>query len=114
MTHSFQIIAKFSNKKYFAAEETVKPIGVVIPDYREINNHICNMVVTYNDCSEKSLIGRVNYNNLTDIWTVDAMEMAVNVIDVFANENDFAHTHHHSIPELNERIRLVHRSHHFL
>ena len=111
MNHAFQIIINNCYQIHHAAEFQLKAISVDIPDYREVHNHICNMVVTYNDQSEKSLIARVIYNSLNDAWTVDGKALTVNVVDVLTNVHDFEHMHHQSIPELNERNRIAHRAH---
>lgn len=88
MTRTFQIIPKDWYKRRKLSGTQIKPVSVVIPDYQESHNHICNMVVTYSDQSSKTLISRVLYNSFTDKWTVDGMEVAVlvqesNVVGIF-------------------------------
>ena len=55
---------------------------MAIPDYQEVHNHICNMIVSYSDDSLKTLIARVLYNDLNGKWTVDGMEVAVTVVEI--------------------------------
>lgn len=83
MTSTFQIIVNGGGKNQFTAntKATLQPVNVAIPDYQQINNHICNMIVSYNDGSVKPLIARVLYNQLTEKWIVDGMAVVVNVIN---------------------------------
>lgn len=81
MARMFQIIAKDWYKRRMLSGKEIKPVHVAIPDYQQVHNHICNMIVSYNDDSIKTLIARVLYNELTEKWTVDGMEVAVTVIE---------------------------------
>jgi len=112
MNHTFKIITNNCYQSNNTVKNHIKAISVSIPDYQEVHNHICTMDVTYNDRSIKSLIARVIYNNLTNDWIVDAKALVVNVIDTLDDGSDFEHVNHHSIPELNERIRIAHRAYH--
>lgn len=77
----FEIIPKEWYKRRTLTGKQVKPVHVAIPDYQAVHNHICNMIVSYSDDSLKTLIARVIYNDLTEKWTVDGMEVAVTVIE---------------------------------
>ncbi|NMP32530.1 hypothetical protein HII17_13250 [Thalassotalea sp. M1531] len=81
MTFQFEIIERDWYKRRSPKEAIIKPVSVTIPDYTSTHNHMCKMHVVYSDKSEKSLIGRVIYNKLNDRWTVDGMELAVNVVE---------------------------------
>ena len=89
MARMFQIIPKDWYKRRSLTGKQVKPVHVAIPDYQAIHNHICNMIVSYDDDSLKTLIARVLYNDITQKWTVDGMEVAVVVIEnIQSNEID--------------------------
>jgi len=81
MARMFQIIPKDWYKRRTFMGKEVKAVHVAIPDYEAIHNHICNMIVSYSDDSLKTLIARVLYNDLTEKWTVDGMEVSVTVIE---------------------------------
>lgn len=88
MAKTLQIIPKDWYKRRTLSGKEISPVHVAIPDYQEVHNHICNMIVSYNDHSSKTLISRVLYNSFTGNWTVDGMEVSVivkesNVIDIF-------------------------------
>jgi len=88
MARMFQIIPKDWYKRRTVTGKQIKPVHVAIPDYQEVHNHICNMIVSYSDDSIKNLIARVLYNELTDKWTVDGMEVAVTVIENYQENSD--------------------------
>ncbi|GAA5134426.1 hypothetical protein [Thalassotalea piscium] len=77
----FNIIEKEWYKRETSTGQYITPVHVVIPDYQQVHNHICNMVVSYSDGSTKSLIARVLFNEFNNQWTVDGMEVAVKVIE---------------------------------
>lgn len=81
MARKFEIIQKDWYKRRTITGKQVKPVHVAIPDYKPIHNHICNMIVSYDDDSLKTLIARVLYNELTNKWTVDGMEVSVTVVE---------------------------------
>ncbi len=74
---TFTIIKKDWYKRRQPIGRQAYPVSVSIADYQATHNHFCNMIVHYNDDSEKSLIARVIYNKLKEQWTVDGMEVAV-------------------------------------
>lgn len=76
----FKIIEKDWYKRRSASGKDISPVHVAIPDYKEIHNHICNMVVSYSDGSTKALIARVLFNEFNNQWVVDGMEVVVKVI----------------------------------
>ncbi|MCH2058529.1 MAG: hypothetical protein MK214_18355 [Thalassotalea sp.] len=78
---TFELIARDWYKRRTPKDKVVTPLSVEIPEFKLTHNHICKMQVNYSDGSEKQLIGRVIYNKLADRWTVDGMELAVNVIE---------------------------------
>ncbi|MEW6990948.1 hypothetical protein AADZ91_09700 [Colwelliaceae bacterium 6441] len=88
MARMFKIIPKDWYKRRNLIGKEIKPVHVAIPDYQEVHNHICNMIVSYNDDSLKTLIARVLYNDLTGKWTVDGMEVAVTVIENYQSNTD--------------------------
>ncbi|GHF01976.1 hypothetical protein [Thalassotalea profundi] len=75
----FKIIEKDWYKRRSPSGEDISPVHVAIPDYQEIHNHICNMVVSYSDGSTKALIARVLFNEFNNQWIVDGMEVVVKV-----------------------------------
>ena len=79
MARMFKIIHKDWYKRRTLTGREVKPVHVAIPDYQQVHNHICNMIVSYDDNSIKTLIARVLFNELNQTWTVDGMEVAVTV-----------------------------------
>ena len=81
MAIHFEIIPRDWHKRRQPIEMQQEPVSVQIPDYEQTHNHICKMIVTYSDNSEKQLIGRVIFNQLAGRWTVDGMELAVKVVD---------------------------------
>ncbi|WP_448564460.1 hypothetical protein [Thalassotalea ganghwensis] len=81
MARMFKIIEKDWYKRRTLTGREVKPVHVAIPDYQQVHNHICNMIVSYDDNSIKTLIARVLFNELNQTWTVDGMEVAVTVIE---------------------------------
>lgn len=54
-----------------------KATSVELIDYRQEDNHFCTMIVSFDDGTTKSLIGRVIQNKIKGHWTVDGMEVAV-------------------------------------
>ncbi|MDO6428869.1 hypothetical protein Q4489_17830 [Thalassotalea sp. 1_MG-2023] len=86
MARKFEIIEKDWYKRRTILGKDIKPVHVAIPDYQPVHNYICNMIVSYDDDSLKTLIARVLYNELTSKWTVDGMEVSVMVIEM-SNEN---------------------------
>ncbi len=89
MTRTFQIIPKDWYKRRTLTGQEIKPVHVAIPDYQAVHNHICNMIVSYSDESLKTLIARVLYNDLSQKWTVDGMEVAVHVIENTTSQSLF-------------------------
>lgn len=87
MGRMFQIIAKDWYKRRSPTGAEIKPVHVSIPDYKATHNHICNMIVTFSDRSTKTLIARVLFNELTNQWTVDGMEVAVTVIENYDEQH---------------------------
>lgn len=81
LNKTFKIIEKDWYKRRAPGVKTVIPLSVDIPAYQEIHNFMCDMNVTFNDGSKKTLLARVIQNKLTQVWTVDGMEVAVRVID---------------------------------
>lgn len=79
MEPRFEIIHKDWYKRRKPVKNLVEPISVEIPDYQATKNHMCKMKVVYSDRSEKQLIARVLFNEKTQQWTVDGMEVAVKV-----------------------------------
>ncbi|MFD2166979.1 hypothetical protein ACFSJY_12010 [Thalassotalea euphylliae] len=80
MTYQFEIIPRDWYKRRSPSLPQRKPSQVSIDNFVLEHNHICHMQVQYDDGSQKTLIGRVIYNKLAERWTVDGMELAVNVI----------------------------------
>lgn len=77
--YTFEIIPKsWAKRRRFVPEP--KPVNVVIDDFRLRDNSYCNMVVEYDDGSERELLSRVIYNELNGEWKVDGMHVAVRVI----------------------------------
>jgi len=110
MTSTFKIISNDWYKQQSSPERKLQPINVIIPDYQQTHNHICNMIVSYNDNSAKALIARVLYNQLTGKWIVDGMELVVAVANsapikakAIANQ---------SIPAVDEHILAAHLNNH--
>lgn len=81
LNRTFEIIEKDWYKRRAPGIKAVIPISVEIPAYQETHNLMCDMVVTFNDGSKKTLLARVIQNKLTQVWTVDGMEVAVKVIN---------------------------------
>jgi hypothetical protein len=79
MTHKFEIIEKSWFKRRTPRPEP-KPVSVEIPDYKQERNHFCDMHVTYDDGSTKTLLSRVVQNHIKKHWIVDGMEVSVLVI----------------------------------
>lgn len=82
MARKFEIIQKEWYKRRTLTGKEITPVHVAIPDYQPVHNYICNMIVSYDDDSLKTLISRVLYNELTGKWTVDGMEVSVSVIEL--------------------------------
>mgnify|MGYP000135564806 CR=1 FL=1 len=82
MAREFKIIPKDWYQKRSLTGKKIEPVHVAIPDYQQVHNHICNMIVSYSDDSLKTLIARVLYNDLNEKWTVDGMEVAVTVVEI--------------------------------
>ncbi|MCO4797806.1 MAG: hypothetical protein KC484_01220 [Colwelliaceae bacterium] len=87
MARMFKIIPKDWYTKRSLTGKKIEPVHVAIPDYQEVHNHICNMIVSYSDDSLKTLIARVLYNSYTKKWMVDGMEVAVSVVEI-SQENE--------------------------
>lgn len=51
-----------------------KPISVQIPDIRLINNHRCDMIVEYDDGNTHTLSGRVNLNDVKNVWAIHGID----------------------------------------
>lgn len=79
--YQFEIIKKDWQKRRKPDANPIAPVSVVIPDFKKEKNHMCKMLVTFNDGTEKSLISRVIQNQITKVWTVDGMEVAVKLIE---------------------------------
>ncbi|GHG08258.1 hypothetical protein [Thalassotalea marina] len=94
MARKFDIIHKDWYKRRTLIGRQIKPVHVAIPDYQPIHNHICNMIVSYDDGSLKTLIARVLFNELSNKWTVDGMEVAVTVVEGFQFGSDSLSTKH--------------------
>ena len=90
MSREFQIIPKNWYKKKRLTGEEVKPVHVAIPNYQAIHDHTCTMITSYSDGTLKRLKARVLYNDLSQQWTVDGVEVAVIVVETVANKNDFS------------------------
>ena len=88
MAREFKIIPKTWYKSRTFTGKQIEPVHVAIPDYQEVHNHICNMIVSYSDDSLKTLIARVLYNDLNEKWTVDGMEVAVTVVELSKENED--------------------------
>ena len=82
MAHQFQIIEQDWYKRRVPKGRQIKPVSVAIPDYSQQANHMCQMIVTYDDGSQKVLLARVIQNQITKAWTVDGMEVAVKVLSI--------------------------------
>ncbi|WP_286261080.1 hypothetical protein [Thalassotalea atypica] len=80
MTHQFKIIEQDWYKRRVPTNKRNRPVSVSIPDYQQVPNHMCQMIVTYDDGFKKELLARVIQNQITKNWTVDAMEVAVQVL----------------------------------
>ena len=81
LNYTFQILARDWHKRRKPSHKTIEPISVEIPNFMLEHNHMCTMVVTYSDDSKKELIARVIHNQLAQRWTVDGMEVAVEVVE---------------------------------
>jgi len=79
--YQFEIIKKDWQKRRKPDVNQITPLSVNIPDFRKEKNHMCKMHVSFSDGSEKSLIARVIQNQITKVWTVDGMEVAVRLIE---------------------------------
>ena len=77
----FEIIEKDWFKRREPNKIKRKVLEVRIPDYKQEQNHFCDMFVTYDDGTEAKYIARVIYNKINDYWTVDGMHVSVKVID---------------------------------
>lgn len=51
-----------------------KPTSVQIPDIKLIENHRCDMLVTYDDGNSYTLSGRVNQNTVKKTWAVHGID----------------------------------------
>lgn len=51
-----------------------KPISVQILDIKLIENHRCDMIVTYDDGNTFTLSGRVNQNQIKKIWAIHGID----------------------------------------
>lgn len=56
-------------------------IDISINDFEKTHNHMCKMLVEYDDGTTDSLVARVIQNQVTKKWTVDGMKVAVRVIE---------------------------------
>ncbi|REL27114.1 hypothetical protein DXX93_11415 [Thalassotalea euphylliae] len=81
LNYTFKILARDWHKRRKPNPKTREPLSVEIPHFKREHNHMCTMVVTYSDNSKKELIARVIYNQLAQRWTVDGMEVAVEVLE---------------------------------
>lgn len=54
-----------------------QPVDVKIPDFKKEKNHMCKMIVTYDNGEVKEYISRVVYNHIKDYWAVDGMHESV-------------------------------------
>ncbi|REL29315.1 hypothetical protein [Thalassotalea euphylliae] len=80
LNYTFKILARDWHKRRAPNLKTVEPVTVDIPNFKQEHNHMCTMIVTYSDNSTKELIARVIHNQLAKRWTVDGMELAVEVV----------------------------------
>lgn len=55
-------------------------INVEVPDYEKKHNHMCSMVVEYDNGHIESLVARVIQNQITKEWTVDGMKVAIRIL----------------------------------
>ncbi|RKZ47392.1 MAG: hypothetical protein DRQ58_06800 [Gammaproteobacteria bacterium] len=60
-------------------EKEKKVINVRIPDYKQEQNHFCDMHVEYEDGTKATYIARVIHNEIKDEWIVDGMHVAVKI-----------------------------------
>jgi len=109
MTSTFKIISKDWHKQQASFKNTPQPVDVIIPDYQQTHNHICNMIVSYNDHSAKALIARVLYNQLTGKWTVDGMELVVAVVNSAIKTTALVNK---PVPSIDEHILNGHHNNH--
>lgn len=58
-------------------EKELKAVDVVLENYIQEHNHLCDMHVTYEDGSKATYIARVIYNDMRDEWIADGMHVAV-------------------------------------
>lgn len=75
----FDIIPMDWHKRRPASQPSRIPVKVDIPDFEFTHYHFCNMIVTYDDCTVTTIIGRVLYNDRQNSWAVDGMSVAVRV-----------------------------------
>ena len=50
--------------------EEIKPVTVTVSNLELTNNHMCEMLATYDDGNTYKLSARVNQNPITEKWTV--------------------------------------------
>ena len=50
------------------------PTSVQIPNIKLIENHRCDMLVTYDDGNSYTLSGRVNQNTVKKTWTIHGID----------------------------------------
>lgn len=81
MARMFQIVKKDLYTRKTLMGKEIYPVHVAIPDYKAIHNHTCNMIVSYNDDSIKTLVARVLHSEFNEKWSVDGMEVSVEVIE---------------------------------
>lgn len=76
----YQLIEKDWYKRRVPNKQpTPKILNINIPDFEQIHNHMCTMLVEYDDGQTESLVARVIQNQVTKAWTVDGMKVAVKV-----------------------------------
>lgn len=77
----YELIEKDWYKRRVPSKQTpAKIINVDVPDYEQKHNHMCSMVVEYDNGNIESLVARVIQNQITKEWTVDGMKVAIRIL----------------------------------
>jgi len=77
----FTLVQKDWFKRRSGDKKFKHPINVEVIDFKKVDQHFCTLVAHYSDGSKREFIARVLQNHITKSWVVDAMEIAVRLIE---------------------------------
>ena len=81
MAHSFELMQRDWYKRRKPNSDEVSIVDYEVIDFEKTHNHMCKIKITYSNGKEKVLIARVIFNQLTNVWTIDGMELALKLIE---------------------------------